>query len=589
MAHLLQIFFQRQLYKNQKRNNNVREVFIVIFLLGSLFTGSSYVNAANIIISPSKGTHHQGEIFSVDVYVNNNQDPINAVSGNITFSTETLELVAIKKTGSVITMWAEEPSFSNAIGSASFEGVILNPGFNGVQGKLLTLTFRVKKPGTGIVTLISGSVLANDGEATNLLGTLGKASFMLEATTTSSDDVDLIIHDSEELTIPVITSTTHPDNTKWYKSRDATFAWSLSEQVTAVKTLYDTYESSNPTRLYDPPISNRNFTVDTGGVQYMHVQFKTASGWGQVSHFKFRIDHQPPTNISATLVGGATTTNTKPSILITATDTVSGIGSIGITIDGQKEVIYPYSPTNTYVLPKEQPGNHSFTIHVYDMAGNYGAITGSYTIVPIDTPLITEYSKHVELGDSLIVKGTTYPFAILEVKLTDKNNKVITETTTANEGGFFSLMWQKSLETGAYEMQVRAIDNKGGVSDFTGVKLITLEHIPLIRFGIFIMNWLSLLLVCIVSIALVGATLWYSFVQFSRFRRKVIRTMRDAEMTLKANVLALRRDTEEFHTLLVKAEKKRELTKEEITILKKFKKRLDITEKEIEKKLEQIS
>jgi predicted nucleic acid-binding protein len=59
-------------------------------------------------------------------------------------------------------------------------------------------------------------------------------------------------------------------------------------------------------------------------------------------------------------------------------------------------------------------------------------------------------------------------------------------------------------------------------------------------------------------------------------------------MTLRSNVLALRRDTEEFHNLLVKAEKKRELTKEESSILKKFKKRLDVTEKEIEKKLEQI-
>jgi hypothetical protein len=53
-------------------------------------------------------------------------------------------------------------------------------------------------------------------------------------------------------------------------------------------------------------------------------------------------------------------------------------------------------------------------------------------------------------------------------------------------------------------------------------------------------------------------------------------------------VKALRRDTEEFHDILVKAERKRELTKEEQMILKKFKKRLEITEKEIENKLEQM-
>jgi peptidoglycan hydrolase CwlO-like protein len=102
------------------------------------------------------------------------------------------------------------------------------------------------------------------------------------------------------------------------------------------------------------------------------------------------------------------------------------------------------------------------------------------------------------------------------------------------------------------------------------------------------MNWLSLILILVIATACILATLWYLFIQFNRFRRKIHRTIQETENTLKANVAALRRDTEEFHTLLVKAEKKRELTKEEQAILKKFKKRLEITEKEIEKKLEQI-
>jgi ABC-type transport system involved in cytochrome bd biosynthesis fused ATPase/permease subunit len=102
------------------------------------------------------------------------------------------------------------------------------------------------------------------------------------------------------------------------------------------------------------------------------------------------------------------------------------------------------------------------------------------------------------------------------------------------------------------------------------------------------MNWLSVVLILVIASFCIVATFWYSLVQFSRFRRKVRRTIDEVENTLRTNVIALRRDTEEFHTILVKAEKKRELTKEEQTILKKFKKRLEITEKEIDKKLEQI-
>jgi hypothetical protein len=144
------------------------------------------------------------------------------------------------------------------------------------------------------------------------------------------------------------------------------------------------------------------------------------------------------------------------------------------------------------------------------------------------------------------------------------------------------------LAAGVYEMRARVIDTKGATSEYTESKVVVVESMALIRVGMFIMNWLSVVLIGIIAVMAIAGTLWYSFLQFTRFRKKVKRTMLEAENTLKVNVAALRRDVEEFHTILVKAEKKRDLTKEEQTILKKFKKRLDITEKEINKKLEQM-
>jgi Sec-independent protein translocase protein TatA len=97
------------------------------------------------------------------------------------------------------------------------------------------------------------------------------------------------------------------------------------------------------------------------------------------------------------------------------------------------------------------------------------------------------------------------------------------------------------------------------------------------------------ILIIIIAVLMVCGTLWYALVQFARFRRQVRRNLSEVENTLHVNVKALRADTEQFHDVLVKAERKRELTKEETTILKKFKKRLEITEKEIEKKLEEAT
>jgi uncharacterized protein (DUF58 family) len=135
-------------------------------------------------------------------------------------------------------------------------------------------------------------------------------------------------------------------------------------------------------------------------------------------------------------------------------------------------------------------------------------------------------------------------------------------------------------------MKARVLDSRGAVSEYTDTRVIEVERMMLVRFGIFVMNWLSVILIIIIAALVTIATLWYSFVQFRRFRRKVRRNLREIENTLQVNVAALRRDIEEFHDILVKAERKRELTKEEQAILKKFKKRLEIIEQEIEKKLE---
>lgn len=566
---------------------------VFVFILAS---GLQVSSAANIILSPSNISTKVGKTFSVDVLVNNNKDPINAVSGLINFPADVLSISSISKTGSFITLWAEEPSFSNTAGTLNFEGVALNPGFSGATGKVITVTFKAKQAGNINILVKSGSVLANDGNATNVLGTTAGAFVIIDEdsnatpskTETTVSKVVKEVAAVKTESIPVITSATHPDSKKWYTSRDASFEWAVPSTVVAVRTLYSEKENGVPTKVYDPPVTNRSFTSDADGVMYMHVQFKNGSTWGTVSHYKFQVDTEGPESLTASFPDGTVTTNQTPSVLILTEDKLSGLDHVTMSIDGGEIVKFPVEPSNVYRLPKQVSGKHSVAIGSVDVAGNVSTVTLEYTIQAIVVPIITEYTKNVDFENQFKVSGTTYPQAIVEVILTNKNGDMESETTTSNESGVFRLAWSKKLDTGVYEMKARAIDSKGAVSDYTNNKVVIVDHVALVRLGIFVMNWLSVVLILIlVSVTIVG-TFWYSLVQFSRFRRKVHRTISEVENTLRTNILALRRDTEEFHTILVKAEKKRELTKEEQAILKKFKKRLEITEKEIDKKLEQI-
>lgn len=562
------------------------KLFRAIFLTLTLLSGFHSSLAANITLSPLNINTKVGKTFSVDVLVSSNKDNINAVSGLINFPADVLSVSSISKTGSFINLWAEEPTYSNTAGTVSFEGVALNPGFSGSTGKVVTVTFKAKDAGNINILVKSGSVLANDGNATNVLGTTAGAFVIISEDTVT--EVTSVTTPVKSESVPVIISSTYPDSKKWYSSREASFEWAVPSTVTAVRTLYSEKENATPSKVYDPPITNRSFTSDSDGIMYMHVQFKNGSTWGTVSHFKFQIDTEGPESLTASFPDGVVTTNQTPSVLILTEDKLSGVDHITMSIDGGETVKYIVEPSNIYQLPKQLSGRHSVVINAVDLAGNKSTVTLEYTIQAIAIPIITEYTKNVDYENQFKVSGTTYPQSIVEIFLTDRNGETSRDTVTSNDAGVFRLNWTKKIENGVYEMKARVVDSKGAVSDYTNTKVVVVDHVALVRLGIFVMNWLSVILILILVSVTIVATFWYSIIQFSRFRRKVRRTITEVESTLKTNVAALKRDTEEFHTLLVKAEKKRELTKEEQAILKKFKKRLEITEKEIDKKLEQI-
>lgn len=541
---------------------------------------------ADLSISPASGTFEAGQTFTVSINVTNNNQPINAISGALTFPTNILLVKSLSKDGSIIKLWAEEPSFSNTNGTIKFEGVVLNPGFSGSRGKVLTVVFQAKVSGDASVIFSSGSVLANDGEATNVLQNMANALY----TISSSEDVPAPVVSNEPVVsiAPEVTSTSYPDPNAWYRTRDASFSWKLPKTVTAVRTLYGVKEDSIPTKVYDPPIDNRSFKVDGDGVQYMHVQFKDGNGWGRITSYKFQIDTKAPESLRVTFPDGPITVNPRPSISVEANDILSGIGHVLAVVDSQATTTYDVIENNLYQLPEASPGKHTVIVYAVDRAGNTSSVSLDYTVVEITPPTITEYAKKAEVGDVLKIVGVTYPSSVVEVAYVNQDGVMRTETTTSNQEGQFTMLWSKKLGADVYELKVRVIDSRGATSPYSPPKMVVIKRQSYIEIGMFVVNWLSLVLIVIIAVVCVLATLWYSFIQFNRFRRHIHRRLAEAENTLKTNVAALRRDIEEFHGVLVKAEKKRPLTKEEQSILKKFRKRLEITEQEIEKKLEQI-
>ncbi len=154
-------------------------IFFFTFFSGILFT-SIHVWAATLAITPGSGSYSVGNIITARVIVGSAGQSINAIGGQVSFSSNTLTLVGISKNNSVITLWAQDPTYSNGAGTASFQGVTLN-GYTGNGGTVVTLTFKAKAVGTGTIQISSSnsSVLLNDGQGTDVLTGVSDATFTI--------------------------------------------------------------------------------------------------------------------------------------------------------------------------------------------------------------------------------------------------------------------------------------------------------------------------------------------------------------------------------------------------------------------------
>ena len=358
---------------------------IFLFLLFEALPFSA--EAATLSLSPASGSYAVGSTFSVNVFVGSSDQAANAASGVISYPSDRLTVTSISKTGSIFTLWVQEPSFSNADGSASFEGIILNPGFMGSSGKVLTITFRAKIAGEAAVGFSSGSVLANDGMGTNILTGMHSAQITIESGTEPVENSSAAPAPSptsavqKTLPTPRISSSTHPDPERWYQATTAQFSWSVPSGITAVRLLYGTRPNSAPTVVYRPPVSKKTIEDIPDGAYYFHVQFGNAAGWGPITHFRFNVDATPPETLTVTHLAERSTAE-QAAFMVQAEDTLSGIDHYKMSIDESSPVEWSANEDGVYVTPHidrwgnlfaapiKIGGEHTLTVFAFDQANN---------------------------------------------------------------------------------------------------------------------------------------------------------------------------------------------------------------------------
>jgi hypothetical protein len=151
--------------------------------------------AAELFFKPRVQELGLGQEFAIDLMIDPQEQAINAVSANVIFPQNLLEVSAIQDGSSIITLWLERPHLKQGTidkeqgtrdkeqgardkeqGEIVFSGVIPG-GFVGIMkplnviepGKILRIVFKAKSQGEGEILVKDAQVLLHDGLGTPAL------------------------------------------------------------------------------------------------------------------------------------------------------------------------------------------------------------------------------------------------------------------------------------------------------------------------------------------------------------------------------------------------------------------------------------
>lgn len=568
----------------------IKNLLLLSIFLGGCLLPVSAIQAATLSVSPDTGVYSSNNTFTVSVRINTQGQEINAAEGILSFNPRQLSVVSLDRSSSIFNLWVTDPAFSNSAGTVEFSGG--SPaGYTGGAGTVLSITFRSLGSGPARVSFTDGSVLANDGQGSNILSSMSGATYTVQAPSASPEpEVIEYVPPPDTPAAPVIESETHPDADGWYRAREAVLSWDLPRDVTAVRTLLDQNPSSVPTKLYDDPIDSLTLSDLPEGVSYLHVQFRNADGWGRVAHYRLAVDTTDPASLSVDTASSSVETNPEQTLEVIAYDASSGMQRALVKINDQDPIEYDLlQGTSTLTLPALTPGYHTVFVEAFDVAGNSLIESHSFTISAFDKPAFTEYPNELSEQVIPVIRGVTEPNASVDVILRRVGGEPTVYTVTSDADGVFTFIPESTLYSGVYELSAQATLESGAVSEVSNVVRIAVQEPGYIRLGSTVISALSIIIPLLALVAGLIFLIWYTVWYFRRFRQRVRTESVEALEILRREFSELQGIVRTHESAMQSARKNHKLTKAEQEMIEALDRSLQESQETVEKEIRDVT
>lgn len=356
----------------------------IVFAISTFCFSFNAVNAAKLQINSDSATLSPGGITTLSVIVNSEGASINNAEVKIVFPADLLEVVSINKSGSIFSLWVEEPSYSNITGIITFNGGIPTPGFTGSNGTAISIVVKAKEVGQANLIFSDSAVRANDGLGTDVLNSKnGKTLSIIKNTEPAIVEPPTVAPVISILPLQ-ITSPTHPYQELWYKDVNPLYRWKIPTGADAVQIGMDNNTSGAPKVIYSPAINQKSFDDLKDGIWYFRGRARKNGVWGPTTTYITRVDSTSPQKNNV----GFTYDDQKKVLSISSdiVDETSGLDRYEIYINDTLAKKVPSSEfvNGEYDFKVNTPGDNTVKLIALDRAGNSIESLGTFKATPIE-------------------------------------------------------------------------------------------------------------------------------------------------------------------------------------------------------------
>lgn len=346
--------------------------FVFLFVLFSVLTSpQARGTGASLFISPFSGSVTLGGTFDVSVLINTGENSINAVDISLKFPADMLQVVNPSAGRSFISIWIQQPRFSNSQGTLTFQGGVPSPGIKTSSGLVTTITFRAIKTGQARVDFVSAKILKNDGRGTDILTAKSGAVFDVFPPAPAG---------------PIVSSPTHFDSNAWYANASPLFTWQREEGVDAFSWSLDDNSKGVPDDTPDGNQTSISFSNLSDGIYFFHIKARAHNLWGGITTYIVRVDRAAPAQFPLEIIPAKETDDSNPLVIFSTTDNISGIDHyeiklVDLSLDQESEPLF-IEARSPYQFRDLKQGSYRVVVRAADQAGNNVISSETLVILP---------------------------------------------------------------------------------------------------------------------------------------------------------------------------------------------------------------